>query len=165
MTYAEGRAFAIRENRPLAVWTAGYRCQPCISGTPDIVHVFVDDLAGDDTPMCVVGRPDGNGDLDRCGTITGACSTERIRGLLARKATTRVGGWSGGCANGSCAVAGDCGYGGCSAGAGCASCGGAAYGPPGGFYGGPVMMMGGFGQGGGCSSGGCSSCGGGGRRR
>ncbi|MES2342340.1 MAG: hypothetical protein V4597_11725 [Pseudomonadota bacterium] len=161
LDYRAGYHAAVDQGKPLVVWVGGFRCPSCESGCTDLVHCYADSFQGDDSPRCLVSKPDGSGGLDRCGTLTVA-SCEAIRSTLARRTTATAGG----CPDGSCGYAGQCGVGGCQAGAGCASCGSAGSFAPAFGYGGPVMMMGG-GQGGGCGAGGCASgnCGGGGGGR
>jgi hypothetical protein len=158
LTYSAARHKAVAEDRPVCVWVGGFVCPPCIKETPGALHVFVDELGGDDSPRCVVGRPDGRGDLDRVAVLTGAMTPGRLTAALLSKpaASARpapgVGPFPAG-PNGFAAPPAFFGQGGCGPG----GCGGASFGGP--------PMMGGFG--GGFSGGGCASCGGGGggRRR
>ncbi len=178
LSYADGYQTALDNGKPLIVWVGGFRCPSCTEELTNCVHcqsaTWPPTHSYNSEPCCVVAKPSG-GELYRCGTITGMCSADKIKGLLANGGNATRGANS--CPGGYCDVAGQCGVGGCSAGAGCSTCGngpsggyGYGYGTPqmsygpsfGGYSGGfgsPVMMGGG---GGGCASG---NCGGGGGRR
>ncbi len=171
LSYADGYQTALDNGKPLVVWVGGFRCPSCTEELTNCVHCQVSEFKGNDNPCCVVAKPSG-GSLYRCGTITGACSSEKIRGLLANGGNASRAPNS--CPGGSCGMAGDCGVAGCGGNGACSSCGSGGvaapayapnYGGPvfqggfGGFQGGPMF---GGGGGGGCASG---NCGGGGGRR
>lgn len=75
------KARAIRENKPLLIWVAEV-CPPCEAKMPGYVHARVKEYFGITEPCVIVGKPDGQGGLDRVVTIPGIPTPEEVAAAL-----------------------------------------------------------------------------------
>lgn len=90
LTLAEAIDKAVRQDKPLLVWVREV-CPPCEHAMPDYIHVHVSRYEGtnDVVTKCgvIVGKPDGQGSIDRLATLPGFPTAEQVAAVLAPKAT------------------------------------------------------------------------------